>query len=45
MKPEEFSEELKPSTREIIVAGPARPPEANLDYAPFPNIIEIVQNL
>jgi hypothetical protein len=45
MKPEEIKEELKPSTREIIMAGPARPPEVNLDYMPFPNIIEIVRNL
>jgi hypothetical protein len=35
-------EELRPSNRELIDAGPARVPETNLDYAPFPDIIRII---
>jgi hypothetical protein len=44
MKPEEIKEELKPSTREIISAGPARPPQVNLDYVPLPNIRKIIKD-
>jgi len=44
MKPEEIKEELKPSTREIIMAGPARPPEIDLNYQPLPNILKLIQD-
>jgi len=44
MKPEEIKEELKPSTREIIMVGPARPPEIDLNYRPLPNILKLIQD-
>ena len=43
MKLEEIKEELKPSTRDIIEAGPVRVPQVNLDYMPFPDIREIMK--
>ena len=44
MKLEEIKEELKPSTREIIDAGPARPPRVDWSYQPFPNILKLIQD-
>jgi hypothetical protein len=44
MKPEEFNEELKLSTREIIIAGPARPPGVDLSYPSLPNILKLIKD-
>jgi len=41
---EEIKEELKPSSRAIISAGPARPPGVDLSYRPFPNLLKIVKD-
>lgn len=41
---EEIHQELKPSPRMLLKAGPCRPHEPEYNHAPFPNIIDIIQN-
>jgi hypothetical protein len=41
---EEIHPELKPSKRPLLYAGPARPHDPEYDYAPLPNLYEIIKN-
>jgi len=44
MKLEEIKEELKPSTRDIIEAGPVRVPKIDFSYPPLPNLFKLIQD-
>jgi hypothetical protein len=40
---EEIHQELRPSERMLLEAGPARSHAPEYDYAPFPNLYEIIK--